>query len=106
MPRPRPAVLTQAEIAEALGTLEGWTRRGEELVLVHEAADFPAAIRLVDAVAVLAEEADHHPDIDIRWRTVTFALCTHSEGSRITELDVSMAQRINAAIDAQAGAAS
>lgn len=106
MPRPRPALLAEADIVEALSALEGWTRRGDELVRVYEAGDFPAAIRLVDEVAVLAEEADHHPDIDIRWRTVTFALCTHSEGSRITELDVSVARRINAAIDAQASAAS
>jgi 4a-hydroxytetrahydrobiopterin dehydratase len=100
MPRSRPAPLGDLEIAEALATLDGWTRRGDELVLIHEAADFPSAIRLVDEVAVLAEEADHHPDIDIRWRTVTFALCTHSEGSRITELDVSVAAQINALIAA------
>jgi len=95
-----PVPLGEAEIAEALTALDGWTRRGDELVRVHEAADFPAAIRLVDDVAVLAEAADHHPDIDVRWRTVTFALCTHSAGSRITELDVAMAGRINAAIAA------
>ena len=103
MPRTKPVPLGEAEIAEALTALDGgWTRRGEELVRVYEARDFPAAIRLVDDVAVLAEEADHHPDIDIRWRTVTFALCTHSAGSRITELDVSMARRIDAAIVAAA----
>ena len=97
-----PAPLEEAEIAVALAALDGWTRRGDELVRIHEAANFPAAIRLVDKVAVLAEEADHHPDIDIRWRTVTFALCTHSAGSLITELDVAMAERINAVIAAEA----
>jgi 4a-hydroxytetrahydrobiopterin dehydratase len=101
-----PAPLGEAEIAEALTALDGWTRRADELVRICEAANFPAAIRLVDKVAVLAEAADHHPDIDIRWRTVTFALCTHSAGSHITELDVSMAQRINAVIVAEADAAS
>ena len=107
MARSRPVPLTEPEIVEALATtLDGWTRRGDELVRVYEARDFPAAIRLVDEVALLAEEADHHPDIDIRWRTVTFALCTHSEGSRITELDVAMATRINAAIAAGADSAS
>jgi len=102
MARETPVPLGEAEIAEALSALDGWSRRGEELVRAYQAADFPAAIRLVDDVAVLAEEADHHPDIDIRWRTVTFALCTHSAGSHITELDVSMARRINAAIAAAA----
>lgn len=95
---PVPTPLSDAEIAEAVNALDGWIRRGDELVRTYEAESFPAAIRLVDAVAVLAEEADHHPDIDIRWRTVTFALCTHSAGSRITHLDVSMAAKINAAI--------
>ena len=103
MPR-RPEPLAEAEIAEALATLDDWVRRGDEIVRTYEAADFPAAIRLVDEVAMLAEAADHHPDIDIRWRTVTFALCTHSAGSRITELDVSMARSINAAIAAIAAA--
>jgi 4a-hydroxytetrahydrobiopterin dehydratase len=106
MARSRPLPLGEPEIAQALATLDGWTRRGDELVRVYEAGYFLAAIRLVDEVAVLAEEADHHPDIDIRWRTVTFALCTHSEGSRITELDVSMAASINAVIAASPGAAS
>ena len=101
-----PAPLGEAEIAEALTALDGWTRRGDEIVRTHEAASFPAGIRLVDKIAVLAEEADHHPDIDIRWRTVTFALCTHSAGSHITEFDVSMAQKINAVIAAEASAAS
>lgn len=45
-------------------------------------------------VAERAEAADHHPDIDIRWRTVTFALVTHSEGG-ITDKDVAMAGEIN-----------
>lgn len=99
--RRNPPPLADAEITEALTALTDWTRRGDELVRVHEAPSFPAAIRLVDAVAVLAEEADHHPDIDIRWRTVTFALCTHSVGRRITVLDTELAQQINAAIAAE-----
>ena len=45
-----------------------------------------------------AEETDHHPDIDIRWRTVTFALVTHSEGG-ITQNDLAMAREINAIVD-------
>ena len=47
-----------------------------------------------------AEEKDHHPDIDIRWRTVTFALVTHSEGG-ITENDRGMAREINAIVGNQ-----
>ena len=48
----------------------------------------------VQRVAEAAERADHHPDIDIRWRTVTFALATHSEGG-ITDKDVELAREID-----------
>ena len=58
-----------------------------------ECPTFPDGIKLVDAVAVEAENADHHPDIDIRWRTVTFALKTHSVKA-LTQLDLSLAEKI------------
>jgi 4a-hydroxytetrahydrobiopterin dehydratase len=51
---------------------------------------FIRGIRFVDAVAEAAEAADHHPDIDIRWTTVTIRLVTHSEGG-ITEMDLALA---------------
>ncbi len=56
---------------------------------------FRDAIKLVDQVADAAEEMNHHPDIDIRWRTVTFTLSTHSMGG-VTDLDISLARRIDA----------
>jgi 4a-hydroxytetrahydrobiopterin dehydratase len=52
-------------------------------------------IRIVDDVAVVAEGLDHHPDVDIRWREVTFTLSTHSQGG-VTERDVELARRIDA----------
>jgi 4a-hydroxytetrahydrobiopterin dehydratase len=51
-------------------------------------------IRIVDDVAVVAEELDHHPDVDIRWRKVTFTLSTHSQGG-VTGRDVELARRID-----------
>ena len=48
---------------------------------------------MVDEVAVAAEDMGHHPDIDIRWRTVKFVLSTHSEGG-LTQLDVELAHRV------------
>lgn len=51
-------------------------------------------------MAIAAEEMDHHPDMDIRWRTVTFVLSTHSAGT-ITDLDYQLAQRIDALFAAQ-----
>jgi len=59
-----------------------------------QAPSFLAGIQLVDDVAQAAEAMDHHPDIDIRWRTVTFTLSTHSVGG-LTELDLRLAERID-----------
>lgn len=56
--------------------------------------DFLAAIRAVDDVALEAEDMDHHPDIDIRWRTVRFTLRTHAQDG-VTQLDVELAHRID-----------
>ena len=56
--------------------------------------DFRAAIRGVDEIALVAEEMDHHPDIDIRWRTLHLTLTTHSAGG-VTQLDVELAHRID-----------
>ena len=52
------------------------------------------AIRLVQHVAQVAEESDHHPDIDIRYTTLTFTLSTHSAGG-VTAKDLELAGRID-----------
>lgn len=72
----------------------GWTRSGAEISRKVELASFPQAIEVVDRVAVLAEAADHHPDIDIRWRTLTFRLSTHSAGG-LTAKDFDLASQID-----------
>jgi 4a-hydroxytetrahydrobiopterin dehydratase len=91
-------VLDPAELAAALATLTGWSGTIEAIRRTVQAADFRAAIALVDAVAEAAEKADHHPDIDIRWRDVTFTLSTHSAGG-VTQKDIAMAKQINALAD-------
>jgi 4a-hydroxytetrahydrobiopterin dehydratase len=88
-----PRLLTGEEIERQLRDLPGWRREGDQIVASFEAPDFPAAIRVVDEVAGEAEGMGHHPDIDIRWRTVHFTLSTHSEGG-LTQLDVELAHRI------------
>jgi 4a-hydroxytetrahydrobiopterin dehydratase len=77
--------------------LEGspWQREGNEIVRVVQLADFAAALAFVNEVGRFAERANHHPDIDIRWNTVTLRLSTHSEGG-ITESDLSLAAEIDA----------
>ncbi|SER78696.1 4a-hydroxytetrahydrobiopterin dehydratase [Pedococcus cremeus] len=89
-------LLTDDEVERQLGDLPGWRREGDALVATLEAPDFPTAIRLVDEVAVEAEDMDHHPDIDIRWRTTHWSLSTHSEGG-VTQLDVELAHRVTQA---------
>jgi 4a-hydroxytetrahydrobiopterin dehydratase len=88
------AVLTDDQVDAALPDLNGWQRADGAL---RRSIKFPAFLDGIDAVrrvAERAEEKDHHPDIDIRWRTVTFALVTHSAGG-ITEKDVQMAREID-----------
>jgi len=86
-------LLTDEEITRQLADLSGWAREGDAIAASYEAPDFPTAVRLVDDVAIEAEELDHHPDIDIRWRTTRWVLSTHSEGG-LTQLDVELAHRI------------
>ena len=90
-----PARLTEEQLTDGLRNLPDWRRDGDTLLRSIEADDFPAGIRLVVAVAEAAEAMDHHPDIDIRWRTVQFALSTHSAGG-LTGLDLDLAARIDA----------
>jgi 4a-hydroxytetrahydrobiopterin dehydratase len=91
-------VLDEERIERALTTsLPSWQHAGGELVRVVELASFPQAIEVVDRVAALAERADHHPDIDIRWRTLTFHLSTHSARG-ITTKDLALAEQIDMAI--------
>lgn len=98
------SILEQEEIHRRLADLPDWSTDGEALKREYSAPDFPAAIALVDRVAVDAEERNHHPDIDIRWRTVTFRCSTHSAGG-ITEADVELAHRIEELIGAAAAGA-
>jgi len=93
-------LLDDTEITRQLTDLSGWTRDGDALVATIEAPDFPAAIRLVDAVAEVAEQLNHHPDIDIRWRRTTWRLSSHEAGG-ITQLDIELAHRIGECAEAK-----
>jgi 4a-hydroxytetrahydrobiopterin dehydratase len=92
------AVLTDEQVDAAAKNLDGWERVDGAL---RRSVKFGAFLDGIDAVRRVAEHAereDHHPDIDIRWRTVTFTLVTHSEGG-ITDKDVQLAAQINEVID-------
>jgi 4a-hydroxytetrahydrobiopterin dehydratase len=88
------AVLTDEQVDAALPELDGWERADGT---IRRSIKFPAFLDGIDAVRRVGEHAeskDHHPDIDIRWRTVTFALVTHAEDG-ITQNDIDMAREIN-----------
>jgi 4a-hydroxytetrahydrobiopterin dehydratase len=89
------AALPDAEVAERLARLPGWERVGDEIVRAYQLESFRAVIELVDGIADAAEAADHHPDLDIRYRTLRVALSTHSEGG-ITARDFALAGEIDA----------
>ena len=86
-------LLGDDEVTTQLVGLSGWQREGDAIVATVEAPDFPAAIAIVDAVADEAEQMNHHPDIDIRWRRFRIALTTHDYGG-LSEKDVALAGEI------------
>ena len=86
------------QITEALQSVPHWQRDGNEIKRAVEAPSFMDGIDLVVAVAHAAEAATHHPDIDVRWRTVTFMLSTHAEGG-LTKRDFALAGQIDDAVN-------
>jgi 4a-hydroxytetrahydrobiopterin dehydratase len=91
-----PAVpkLSDIEIQRELGTLTGWTRKGESLIKTFTFPTFMSGITFVDRVAVVAEKMDHHPDLDIRYTKIGVTLSTHSAGG-ITANDVALAREMD-----------
>jgi 4a-hydroxytetrahydrobiopterin dehydratase len=89
-----PDVLSDDEIQRGLSG-RAWAREGDELVKVVTRKDFAEAMQVVNAVADLAEKANHHPDIAISWNKVTLHLSTHSAGG-LTQADLDLAGQIDA----------
>lgn len=86
--------LSDVEIQRRLHGVPGWERVGQALAKHCTFTDFRAAMAFVNQVADLAEAADHHPDILLRYTQVTLTLATHSAGG-ITEKDLRLAQQID-----------
>lgn len=93
---PRPPLLSEAELADALIDVPRWRRDGASIVREMPTSDFPAAVGLVNSIALLAEKADHHPDILLYgWNKVRITLSTHDQGG-LTTLDFALARAIDA----------
>lgn len=88
------ALLPPAEIASNLEKLSAWHIEGGELTRLFQFEDFRAAMRFVNRVAELAEEAGHHPDMDIRYNRVRLGLVSHDAGG-LTEKDFALAGAVD-----------
>ena len=91
----RPALLTEEELSAGLAALPGWRREGEFIHRTFRFPDFAAAFAFMTAVAVDAEELDHHPDWSNVYDRVEVRLSTHEAGG-LTRLDLELAGRIDA----------
>jgi 4a-hydroxytetrahydrobiopterin dehydratase len=82
--------LSPQEAQSRLASLEGWKIEAGELVKTFQFKDFVASLHFVNRVGEAAEQAGHHPDIDIRYNRVRLALSTHDAGG-LTEKDFDLA---------------
>ncbi len=89
-----PPRLSPDEITAALSGLPLWSGDGEGIRRSVELPGFPDAVAALVRIAFVAEQLDHHPDVDLRWRTLHLTLATHSAGG-VTELDLQLARRID-----------
>ncbi len=89
------ALLSEVQIRDRLDELNGWGLEGDTIRKTYTLDSFPEAVAFVNRVAEMAQQADHHPDIDIRYDRVGLALSTHSQGG-LTDLDFDLARKIDA----------
>jgi len=88
------ALLTPEQIADGLTRLEGWSHDGKAIKKQFTFQDFPEAVLFVSALVPGAEDADHHPDIEIHYKRVILAYTTHDEGG-LTQKDLDGAAMAN-----------
>ncbi|AMB58301.1 4a-hydroxytetrahydrobiopterin dehydratase [Microterricola viridarii] len=95
------ALLLPSDTADTLaGT--AFSHRPGKLHGEYATGDFAGAVSLLDQVAAVAEELNHHPDVRLVYGRIAFELSSHDAGG-VTERDVALAQRIQALADAAAG---
>ena len=91
----RPVLLNKEQLNDLISELPLWVHEGKTIVREIVAANFAAAIGIVNSIAVLAETADHHPDILIYgWNKIRISLSTHDKGG-LTKLDFELADKID-----------
>ena len=98
----RPEALSPEEVAAAVAELTHWDGDAQGIYRRVELPSFRAAVEAVGRIADIAEEMDHHPDLDIRYDTLRVAVVTHDAGG-VTELDLELARRVDALFPADNG---
>ncbi len=91
-------LLNTQEVKESLKRVPEWDHEKKHIERTFEFDDFSEAIDFVNSVAEIAEEDDHHPDLDIRFNKVRVLLSTRSEGG-VTELDFDLAEKIDTLVE-------
>ncbi len=90
----RPPRLSPEDVSAALARLPDWSGDADGIERTVKLGSFREAVDTVVAIADVAEEMDHHPDVDLRWRTLHLTLVSHSEGG-VSALDLELARRID-----------
>lgn len=93
-------VIPPEQLASALKKCPEWeiSEDGKSIFRAIEFEEFTEAIDCVNDIAEIAEEAQHHPDFDIRFSKVLLRLTTHDEGG-VTKFDIELAHRIDNLVD-------
>lgn len=86
--------LSKAEIEEALSGLKGWSHENDKLKKEFSFDNFRDAVAFITRIAFEAEEQVHHPEMFNVYNTVKIALSTHDADGKVTEKDVTLANRI------------
>jgi len=89
------ALLSDSEIKERLGGLDGWSREGDAITKTFENGDFVGSVKFVDSLVEPAEGMGHHPDLELSWDKVKVTITNHSEGG-LTANDFELAGKIDA----------
>jgi 4a-hydroxytetrahydrobiopterin dehydratase len=101
VPEGTPALAPDA-IAALLGELDGWDASGGRLRKTFRFPDFRSALRFVDAVGAMADDVDHHPDVELSWGKATIQIWTHTVGG-LAEIDFAFAARCDRIYGAASG---
>lgn len=88
-------LLSDIDIQRQLGTLRGWSRRGDAIGKTFTFRGFPEAVAFVERLVAPAELMNHHPDVDVRYNKVIISLSTHDSGG-LTANDLNLAAEIDA----------